>query len=358
MRVTNHPIEPEELMAYLDGELPAERAAVAAFHLEACEECQKAADDFRVVSARLSGWQVEPSTLKAPALLEKPKKASFFGQWRWASVSLVATPLVGLVLLTAIFLPSRDTSPRLFQAQRFGVPVDEIKARNPVGVVVDDTRSMGPMIVRMAQLTVTVKDVDKSRSSLDDLVKRQGGYIGQLTARGRSVEATLRVPAGKLDALMAELKQFGRVESESQNGEEVTQQYTDLEARLSNARNSERRLSQLLSQRTGKLSDVLDVEKEIERVRGEIERMEAEQKGLTNRIDFATVSVKLAEDSHASLRLQNAAVEGYRSLVESMEGAALFLLSNGPTLLFWSAVLFLPVRWLWRRSKGHLPTSA
>ena len=55
-----HAIEPEEMMAYLDGELPAARAAEAMTHLERCAECQKLAADLRRVSQEMAAWQVEP----------------------------------------------------------------------------------------------------------------------------------------------------------------------------------------------------------------------------------------------------------------------------------------------------------
>jgi len=166
------------------------------------------------------------------------------------------------------------------------------------------------------------------------------------------------VPADQLEAVMSELKKLGRVESESQTGEEVTQQYIDLEARLSNARNAEQRLTDILRQRAGKLADVLAVELEIDRVRGEIERMDGEKKNLTNRVTFATVTVKIAEDYKAELhaapdstptRFRNAAVEGYRSMVEGVFSLVLFLLSYGPSLLVWGGLLFLLVLILRKR---------
>ncbi len=60
MSELRHAIEPEELMAYLDGELPAGRAAQAMTHLERCAECQKLASGLRRVSHELAAWQVEP----------------------------------------------------------------------------------------------------------------------------------------------------------------------------------------------------------------------------------------------------------------------------------------------------------
>jgi hypothetical protein len=75
-------------------------------------------------------------------------------------------------------------------------------------------------------------------------------------------------------------------------------------------------------------------------------------------VDFATITVTLSEDHRAELPgFRNAAVAGYRTLVESATGVALFLLANGPTALFWSAVLFFPGRWVWRRSRRRLVNS-
>jgi hypothetical protein len=59
MSTNRHPIEQEELMAYLDGELPAEQATEALSHLEVCSECQTLAADFRGVSQKLMVWEVE-----------------------------------------------------------------------------------------------------------------------------------------------------------------------------------------------------------------------------------------------------------------------------------------------------------
>jgi len=201
---------------------------------------------------------------------------------------------------------------------------------------------------------------------MESLLKRHRGYVAELkvaggAGSGRTLTATLRIPADQLDATLIELKTLGRVQSESQNGEEVTSQYVDLEARLANARNTERRLTDLLKERTGKLSDVLAVENEHARVRGEIEQMEAERKTMSNQVSFATLNATITEDYKAQLqvvppststRLSNAAVDGYKSLVDGVVGVALFLLENGPSLLFWFAILFFPARLVWKRVRG------
>ena len=130
------------------------------------------------------------------------------------------------------------------------------------------------------------------------------------------------MPADQLDLAMAEIKKLGQVESESQSGEEVTRRYVDLEARLTNARNTEQRLTALLHDRTGQMNDVLAVEKEVDRVHGEIEQMEAQRKEMRNQVDYATLNLTVSEDYKAELKvvpastgtlIRNAAVGGYRS---------------------------------------------
>jgi hypothetical protein len=238
-----------------------------------------------------------------------------------------------------------------------GARAGRVSAANP------DAATVKPMIARTAQLTLIVKDFDSSQKRLEEILQRHGGYVGQMMTNApegaeRRFSATLRVPADQLDAAISEVKQLGRVESESQNGEEVTSQYIDLQARLTNARNTEQRLTELLRRQTGKLDEVVTVEEKISEVREEIERMEAERKNLNQRVDFGTLSVSFNEERKAQLQVvppsvgtqfHNAAVDGYRSVVDGIVSLLLVLMSWGPSLLLWAAVLFFPARFAWRR---------
>ena len=221
------------------------------------------------------------------------------------------------------------------------------------------------MIARTAQLAVITNDVARARERMEAALKAHRGYISQLTrtaptGAGRAVDASLKVPSSELDLIIGELKKLGRVENESQSGEDVTKQYVDLQARLENARNAEQRLTDVLRQRTGKLQEVLDVEKEITRVRSEIETMEAERKTLSGRVEFATINIKITEEYKAQLqapdsigtRLGNAAVAGYRHVADGAMGLAEFGLEYGLSLAIWVAVLFWPARWAWRHYRA------
>ena len=228
--------------------------------------------------------------------------------------------------------------------------------------------TLAPMIARSAALTIVVKDFAASRADLDAILARHHGYAAQLTVNtpendSRSFQASLRVPAPELSAALGELRALGRVEVETQSGEEVTQQHADLVARLENARETEQRLRDLLAQRTGKIDEVLQVEEAIDRVRGEIEGMEADQKTLEHRVDFATIDLQLNEEykeklssqtTSVSTSMRNAFVAGLRHASGALLGIVLFLEEFGPVLLIWAVILGLPAILVWRRyRKAH-----
>ena len=413
MSTNKHPVEQDELMAYLDGELSTDRATTALAHLEQCRECQALATDFRRVSQQLLIWEVAGPDARIPANIsaaleqrgQEPETAHLsppavrnkilMRRWAWAAGFAILCVIVGLSFNRTTL---RQPSAYLRQSAAVREPAIEAdsdgpirgedkqkilgppsnsplsggsagkleqfaKLQNPPPVKFPSPSPAGPMIVRTAGLTLTTKDFDRARVVLDDILKRHHGYIGELNVStpadsGRSFNATLRVPADQLDATIGDLRKLGRVESESESGQEVTEQYVDLEARLAHARNTEQPLTDLLRSRTGKLSDVLAVETEISRVRGQIEPMEAERKSLASQVDFATINANVREDYKAQLqvvpvttssRLRNAAVEGYHSMAESIVGIVLFLFSFGPSLLLWCAILFVPARVVWRK---------
>ena len=87
----------------------------------------------------------------------------------------------------------------------------------------------------------------------------------------------------------------------------MTEQVVDVEARLSNARNTEKRLVDLLQKRTGDLADVLAAEREIARVREEIERFDAQRKNLERRVTYATLNLEVTEEHTRGARPRPAA---------------------------------------------------
>jgi len=244
------------------------------------------------------------------------------------------------------------------------------RSGGPAGVSgeVANANPSGVKIARTATLKLSVRSVQDARDSMSSILLRRGGHIAQLSANSENNEppavvASLRIPSHQFSACIGELRRLGRVTLESQTGEEVTEQYVDLSARLSNERKTEARINEVIKNRAGNLKEVLEAESESARVRGEIERMVAEQKALDQRIEFATLAITLSEEYRAELqspaptagrRLRNALVDGAREAWESGLGLVLWGFSILPTAMLWTAVLFLPARWGWRRWRVHI----
>jgi len=445
MNITAHPVAPEEVMAFLDGELSAAEARTVSTHIEHCTDCAKIIERFQSTSRALAEWKVDPVPMKLEGSVRdsiavvdsgrKIGKASLFIRgsfWTWKQWAVASGgALAALVLVLAISVPDlyhsrgaamvsesayydnkqadKDTfgagslgklqagqpmsgqRSKVFQRKTVTTPAAPIV---PPGIAADSngllhglgdhpqssssedgetiTDNVGsyatPMISRTVSLSIVAKDFAASRSLLDRVLARHRGYFGQLNVStpensARSLQASLRIPAPELASALADLRTLGRVENESQSGEEVTQQHADLIARLKTSRETEQRFRDILQQRTGKLSEVLQVEESIARVRGDIERMEAEQKELEHRVNFATVELQLTEEYRAQLnppaasvstRIYNALVAGYRDASETVLGIVIFFAGNGPTLLIWLMILVLPVVLIWRRYRKAL----
>ena len=168
----------------------------------------------------------------------------------------------------------------------------------------------------------------------------------------------MHVPEGSLDPVLQQLKGLGRTRAEGRNAEDVTQRSFDLDARLNNARISEGRLVAILANRTGSVEDVLNVEREIARVRGEIEQMEGTRRNLDRRISYAIIQLQMAEEAKAELglgeqslsgRLRTAVVGGWNTALDSVLEAALLIAQVAPTMLLWGLALIVPYRMLRRQ---------
>ena len=362
-------------MEYVDGEGTAVSRATIAAHLASCAACQAIAAEQRAISEHAQVWTVgtAPATLQPPAPPRARVLLPLVGAWRpsrSARAGLAAAAALVLVVWSigisklkparseAISLAAESTAnkamrdsavgglagerPQSEQAHAFGsAAVPDVGVRAPQG---DSLRA--PMVIRTATLRVVAKDFSGVRAAVEGVVSQAGGFIDSMTVTGdnataRELRGTLRVPGDRMAATLARLRELGQVVEDTQGSQEVTDEIVDLDARLASARATEKRLTELLANRTGKLSDVLEVEREITRVRLDIERLDAEKTNLVRRVSYATIAISIAEERKEGLvgplslatRIRVAAADGLESALDTVTALLLFVLRAGPTIV-------------------------
>ena len=156
------------------------------------------------------------------------------------------------------------------------------------------------LIIRTGQASIEVDSLEPSMAELRRIVQRVGGFVADASVQSgrnqlRSATLELKVPASRFDDLTEGLELLGKLQFVNVGAEDVSEEFVDLTARVANGHRLEDRLIELLRTRTGKLQDVLSVERELARVREEIERMEGRLRFLKTSAQLSTLSVNLYE---------------------------------------------------------------
>lgn len=154
-------------------------------------------------------------------------------------------------------------------------------------------------LIRNATLTLVARDARATATRLTAAVTAARGYVSESGESvdelgARSITLQARVPFDRFDRVLREIEALGKVMAKQIGTEDVTEEFVDSQARLRNLRRAETRLLEHLN-RTGRLAEVLLVEKELNRVRGEIEQLEGRLRFLTHRVAFSTLAITLGE---------------------------------------------------------------
>ncbi|HUU83824.1 MAG TPA: DUF4349 domain-containing protein [Phycisphaerae bacterium] len=159
-----------------------------------------------------------------------------------------------------------------------------------------------PKIIKTGELGVEVADYEAAVERIGVIVTEHGAFV----ADGATQEETggalmgrvvIRVLPERFDALFAALKAVGRVESENVKAADVTAEYVDIEARIESLRITEQRLQELVKSKSfiDKIESLLEVERELTRVRSQIEQFQGHIRVMADRIALSTITVTLRE---------------------------------------------------------------
>ncbi len=156
------------------------------------------------------------------------------------------------------------------------------------------------MVIRTGQAFIEVERVDAAALKVRQLAAQVGGYITNSSIAGgrdqiRQATFELKIPAPKYDPAVDLLSTIGKVETVTSTAQDVGEEFVDVTARVTNSRRLEERLISLLANRTGKLDEVLRVERELARVREEIERYDGRLRYLSARVALSTLTITVHE---------------------------------------------------------------
>ena len=211
------------------------------------------------------------------------------------------------------------------------------------------------LIVRTGQASIEVDSLEPAMTELRRVAQRVGGFVADASVQSgrnqlRQASLELKVPSTRFDELTEGLQPIGRLEFVNVGAEDVSEEFVDLTARVANGHRLEDRLVELLRTRTGKLQDVLSVERELARVREEIERMEGRLRYLKTSAQLSTLSVSLHEPlpivaTHGQGPIVEAFRAAWRNFVGVLAGAIASLGFVVPVLALGWGVVVVGRKW-------------
>jgi prepilin-type N-terminal cleavage/methylation domain-containing protein len=216
-------------------------------------------------------------------------------------------------------------------------------------------------IIYEAQIALIVDSVADTESAVAKLLAEYDGYIAESSVTGRQGDQLtgqwrVRIPVDKFPAFLAAVAKLGVTENRQQTAQDVSEEFVDLEARIANQKELERRIVALLDSATDKIADVIVVEQQLARVRGEIEQMEGRLRFLTNRTDLTTVSIT-AREEHDYVppeaptfvnRVKQAWRDSLQSLQDAGERLGVGIVAAAPWIGV-LAVVAAPLAWVAKR---------
>ena len=215
-----------------------------------------------------------------------------------------------------------------------------------------------PKIIKTSYLTIEVRNVTASLDPLRSIATAHGGYVGSLSVNTRYGDRlyavlTMRVPSHEFDSTITEIKTLGSLKSESLSADDVTEEYVDLQARRTALASQLAQYNRIM-ERAVNVSEILEVQVQIERVQVELDRIDGRLKYLDNRVDYATITVALQEpepvggrEGFSFVSVINESIAGFLAVTA---GLIIILISIIPLIIL-GVVAYLVYRW-WRVRKG------
>jgi hypothetical protein len=158
----------------------------------------------------------------------------------------------------------------------------------------------GRKLIREGRVELQVKELEPARAKLEAMVKSAGGFVADVRFNrytgSSQMELTLRLPAEGFESFVKSLAALGRIENEETNTQDVTEQWTDLHRRIETNEKLAARLEELIQSKSYQFKDLLEVERELARLRLDTERLQGALHAMDDRITLSALHVVMRQE--------------------------------------------------------------
>jgi len=236
----------------------------------------------------------------------------------------------------------------------------------------DDEPAAAPVtrkVIRNADLNLETSSPEEAQQKIASIAESKGGFVVESQQSSTNTQATthdrvtmtMRVPAEKFNETLDEIrKTASRVIMETVKGQDVTEEFIDVEARLKTKKALEAQFLEIMKQ--GKtVADALNVQRELATVRGEIEQIEGRKRFLESQTSLSTIKLTLQTPTAFSANSSGFFYQVGRSFSSGFEAALNFILgfitliiAILPFLVLVVLPIYLLVRYFWRKRKRRV----
>jgi hypothetical protein len=227
-------------------------------------------------------------------------------------------------------VPVSDSNGRLQADSKmaYGEAVAPMPTNTPAdsgsGTLTPDTK-----IIKTAFLTIEVNDVPGSVELLKNLAAQKGGYLSSTNVQKNynnrlTGSVIIRVPAKEFETTLTGVQAIGTVKSVSTQGQDVTEEYVDLQAQKTSYQNQLAQYNEIMKKAV-KVEDVITVQQQIDRVQTQLNRLDGRLKYLDSRIDLSTITVNLQEpepvggdSGHNFVSTINEGISGFFGMIDAV----------------------------------------
>lgn len=202
-------------------------------------------------------------------------------------------------------------------------------------------------MILTSSMSIDTKDLNEVIDNIMNAVKTYGAYVQQATNSKQTYDAVIRVPAERYSEFLEAIKATGNTTYYSETVEDITDTYTDLEARLSSLKAQEAKVLEFYD-KAESIEDLMSIEARLSEIRYQIEAIEARIKNYDLLVAYSTIHITVRETTVTSTtkegfftRIGNALADGWKNFIYSIEDFLVDLSYNIFGIVFFVLIIAL-----------------